>query len=240
MSSTLQRTTMALVAIMASLSCYGQDLKGVYIAMEESFGQVVTHELKFSETYSTHTVYQVEPAFFIRTLGGFYKQTQDSILVELEFNSDYEKDSVTTRKFGYEIEGDQLIINKNKDRIYTKMVPQEQELDGTWLFGTRGPDLGQERRGDSRSRKTLKFLIDGRFQWIAYDIESFRFMGSGGGNYTSSNGKYIEQVDYFSRDNKRAGAQLSFIYTLAEDDWHHIGNNSRGDPMYEIWMKRRR
>lgn len=83
-------------------------------------------------------------------------------------------------------------------------------------------------------------MIDGRFQWIAFDVDSFGFMGTGGGNYSSTEGKYTEQVEYFSRDNKRAGATLKFIYTLNEDDWHHIGNNSRGEPMYEIWMRRNR
>ena len=83
-------------------------------------------------------------------------------------------------------------------------------------------------------------MIDGRFQWIAYDVGDFRFMGTGGGNYTAEDGKYTENVEYFSRDNSRAGTSLKFMYKVHEDDWHHIGNNSRGEPMYEIWMRRNR
>ena len=218
----------------------GQKLNGVYIAMEESFGNVITHELKFGDTFSTHSVYQADPPFFIKTLGGFYKQSKDSIMLVLEFNSDYAKDSVTMKTLSYSVEGNKLILNGNQKRVYEKLDTMEQDLDGTWLFGTRGPDLGQDRRGDSRTRKTLKFLIDGRFQWIAYDVKDFRFMGTGGGNFSSKDGEYTERIEYFSRDNNRAGASLSFMYTVHEDDWHHIGSNSRGKPMYEIWMRRNR
>ena len=235
-----------LIIVIASLiGCshyllHAQELKGVYVAMEESFGQVITHELKFGNTFSTHTVYQVDSPFFIKTLGGFYEQKEDVILLVLEFNSDYAKDSITTKTLSYELDGDKLILNGNKKRIYVKQAVISQDLDGTWLFGTRGPDLGQDRRGDTRSRKTLKFMIDGRFQWIAYDVGDFRFMGTGGGNYTAEDGKYTENVEYFSRDNSRAGTSLKFMYKVHEDDWHHIGNNSRGEPMYEIWMRRNR
>lgn len=240
MKNSMQLIVCALLFTCLVGSAQDEKLNGVYLAMEESFGNIISHEIKFGDTYSTHTEYQVDPPFFIKAQGGFYKQSKDSILVLLEFNSDFAKDSVTTRRFGYKLDGNTLIINGNEDRVYQKQVAIEQDLDGTWLFGTRGPDIGQERRGDSRDRKTLKFLIDGRFQWIAYNVADFRFMGTGGGNYTARDGKYSEQIEYFSRDNARVGATLDFIYTVHEGDWHHIGNNSRGDPMYEIWMQRRR
>lgn len=111
-------------------------------------------------------------------------------------------------------------------------------MDGAWLFATRGPDNGQERRGEESSRKTLKFLKDGTFQWIAYDTDSFKFSGTGGGNYRAKNGIYTEQITYFSRDSSRVGATLEFKYDLKGNDWNHTGTNSKGEPMYEIWTKR--
>ena len=89
-----------------------------------------------------------------------------------------------------------------------------------------------------KPRKTLKFLLDGRFQWIAYNTDSFEFHGTGGGAYTSENGIYTENIGYFSRDNTRVGATLEFNYELKGNDWHHTGKNSKGEPMYEIWAKR--
>ena len=221
-------------------SVQGQSLHGVYMATQEKEGKTITHELKFSDSYSTHTVYEAEPARFIKTLGGFYTMNGDSLFVDLEFNSDYAKDSVAAKRLGIQIKDNNLIINGNEDRVYTRVAAVEQDLDGAWLFGTRGPDTGQERRGDSRDRKTLKFLIDGRFQWIAYTIGSFRFSGTGGGKFTSENGKYVEHIEFFSRDNSRVGAELGFTYERQGDDWHHKGKNSKGEPMYEIWMKRKR
>jgi hypothetical protein len=65
-----------------------------------------------------------------------------------------------------------------------------------------------------------------------------KFSGTGGGSFTSENGKYVESIEFFSRDNTRVGAVLEFKYELKGDDWHHTGLNSKGEPMYEIWAKR--
>ncbi|MGB3144525.1 MAG: hypothetical protein WBB24_10480, partial [Maribacter sp.] len=111
-------------------------------------------------------------------------------------------------------------------------------LDSAWLFATRGPDTGQDRRGEESARKTLKFLKDGTFQWIAYDTDTMKFSGTGGGNFTSSNGVYTENIEFFSRDNARVGASLKFNYELKDDDWYHTGKNSKGEPMFEIWSRR--
>ena len=66
-----------------------------------------------------------------------------------------------------------------------------------------------------------------------------QFKGTGGGNYTSKDGVYTENIEYFSRDNSRVGASLEFNYEVKENDWHHTGNNSKGEPMYEIWARRK-
>ena len=41
---------------------------------------------------------------------------------------------------------------------------------------------GEQRRDLTRSRKTMKFLLDGYFQWTAFDTASMAFKGAGGGN----------------------------------------------------------
>lgn len=116
--------------------------------------------------------------------------------------------------------------------------PCSQDLDGAWLFATRGLDKGQKRRGEQSSRKTLKFLKDGTFQWIVYEPDSFRFSGTGGGRYFDNNAVYKEHIEFFSRDSFRVGATLEFGYKLKGTDWHHTGENSKGEPVYEIWARR--
>ena len=84
----------------------------------------------------------------------------------------------------------------------------------------------------------MKILSGTRFQWIAYNIETKEFKGTGGGRYTTENGRYTEQIEFFSKDDARVGAELGFDYELKEGEWHHSGLNSKGKPMYEIWSKR--
>ena len=62
----------------------------------------------------------------------------------------------------------------------------------------------------------MKILSGSRFQWIAYNTETRQFMGTGGGTYLTANGKYIEQIEFFSRDNSRVGAKLDFEFKLDE------------------------
>ena len=96
-------------------------------------------------------------------------------------------------------------------------------------FRTRNTDL---------PRKTMKILIDGFFQWIAFNTETFKFSGSGGGEYETLDGKYIEIIQYFSRDDSRVGAELDFNYEVKNKDWYHSGFSSKGNPINEVWTIR--
>ena len=60
-------------------------------------------------------------------------------------------------------------------------------------------------------------------------------MGTGGGTYTTDEGKYIENIEFFSRDQTRVGAALSFDFELKEGKWHHSGKSSKGKDIYEVW-----
>ena len=185
-----------------------------------------------------HSAYTIDPPNFIKTVGGFYTAKNNILKVNLEFNSDYETNGATQLALPYTMEGSSLVLKTADGLTFEPSAKIAQDLDGQWLFATRGPDEGQERRGEESSRKTLKFLMDGHFQWIAYDTKTFKFSGTGGGNFTSKNGIYTETISYFSKDNSRVGASLKFNYSLKGGDWHHKGKNSKGEPMYEIWSKR--
>lgn len=102
----------------------------------------------------------------------------------------------------------------------------------------RVKDNKEQRRDTNRSRKTMKILKDGFFQWIAFNTKTFSFHGSGGGRYSAEGGNYTENIDYFSRDDKKVGISLSFQYQKKGMDWHHTGFSSKGDPLHEIWSTR--
>jgi hypothetical protein len=207
---------------------------GVYLSDQDN----THHELKIGNGYLTYSVYKLEPAEFIKTVGGYYTADEKMLKVQLEFNSDFEKDGIRAMEMPFSMDGDNIIVHMEDAITFRKKESLNQALDGQWLFATRGPDTGQERRGDENPRKTLKFLMDGRFQWIAYQTETMAFSGTGGGSFTSVDGVYTENIEFFSRDSDRVGASLEFNYEIKGDDWHHTGNNSRGEPMYEIWSRR--
>ncbi len=218
-----------------------QSVHGVYLGAEAENPSLL-HEIKMNKDYFVHTTYTPSSspggAGFGQTIGGYYTANADSLMVDLEFNSNFVNDSIKQVHYSYRMNGDTLILNSPVRLVLIPAGKGKQDLDGNWLFATRGPDTGQERRGNESPRKTLKYLQDGYFQWIAYNTETMRFSGSGGGLYTAIDGTYTETITYFSRDNSRVGAVLEFNYDLQGTDWHHKGKNSRGEPMYEIWARR--
>jgi hypothetical protein len=228
-----------LAALVYSCSILAQPAPGVYLGTDAE-KPYLFHEVKINNNYIIHSVYKPLPMGygFIQTSGGYYTAKADSLQIDFEFNSNFANDSIRQALYGYSMYGDTLILKTPSILVFIPAQKKKQDLDGTWLFATRGPDTGQERRGNESPRKTLKFLQDGYFQWIAYNTETMQFSGTGGGRFTAIDGNYTETITYFSRDNSRVGAMLDFQYDLQGKDWHHKGENSRGESMYEIWARR--
>lgn len=198
------------------------------------------YELRiYSDKYFSSTKYNLESKEFISTMGGLYS-LEDVYYEVLEFNS---KDS---SKVGDTIFYSNIKIKMKNDSGSMKIDGKEfskntdeNNLSGSWLMS------GIERRGEmrmrdvNRPRKTMKILAGNRFQWIAYDISKKGFYGTGGGTYTAVDGKYVENIDFFSRDSNTVGKSLEFDFEIKDGDWHHKGFSSKGDPKYEIWTQRK-
>ena len=188
-------------------------------------GQEIPHRILMDDEYYVETHFTTQPNQFIKTIGGFYQKKGNNLMVALEFNSNFSNDSIK-----------HIVIN-DQDR-WKEISKTNLPLQGKWLMAGR-VNGHQERRTDTnRPRKTMKILIEGFFQWIAYNTESFSFHGTGGGTYTAKDGTYAEMIDYFSRDNNKVGISLDFEYAKKGMDWHHQGFSSKGDPLYEIWTYR--
>ncbi|MGA1545625.1 MAG: hypothetical protein ACO349_01610 [Flavobacteriaceae bacterium] len=197
----------------------------VYHFKSEQNGKSIIHRLMLDENYLVETQFSSQPAEFILTRGGFYSEKEGVFEVELEFNSNYESDG-------------QKQLKISKDSTWEEVSKERLDLNGKWLMAGRMTDEGERRRDTTGPRKTMKFLNNGYFQWIAFNTESFQFFGSGGGFYTTDQGNYTEHIEFFSRDNKSVGRILPFQYSLKGTDWHHQGKSSKGVPMHEIWAKR--
>ena len=175
--------------------------------------------------YLVATEFNKTSGAFVKTYGGYYEIVGDSYQVSLEFNSDFEKDSIKS-------------IELTKDNNWRNISKPKSMLQGKWVMSGRYNNGEFRTRDTNLPRKTMKVLIDGFFQWIAFNTETFRFSGSGGGEYEAVDGKYIEKIQYFSRDDSRVGAELDFNYEVKEGNWHHSGLSSKGNPINEVWTLR--
>jgi hypothetical protein len=115
----------------------------------------------------------------------------------------------------------------------------EARLAGLWTITARKQNGALQPIHQTGTRKTVKILTGTRFQWAAIDPGTKQFMGTGGGTYTFQNGKYTEQIEFFSRDSSRVGSSLSFDGKLEEGNWHHSGLSSKGEPIYEVWGRKK-
>ena len=204
----------------------------------QNFGQVykvdkdgISTRVILDKEYIVLSKFESESGNFISTLGGYYKPGESLNLneyvydVNLEFNSNYDQDSI--KNFSIIKTSKWKNISKTNDILKGKWVMSGRYNNGE--FRTRNTDL---------PRKTMKILIDGFFQWIAFNTETFKFSGSGGGEYETLDGKYIEIIQYFSRDDSRVGAVLDFNYEIKNKDWYHSGLSSKGNPINEVWTIR--
>jgi len=207
-----------LILIFSNHSLFGQ----VFSFKSLQNGLKIEHRILMDDKYIVETQFTSNPNQFLKTIGGFYKKMGNEIIVKLEFNSNFSKDSLKTIS----------ISDKSK---WKKISGLTSLLQGKWLMSGRVRGKTERRRDTNQPRKTMKILVDGYFQWIAFNTNTFSFMGTGGGSYTAENGTYKEKIDYFSRDNKKVGISLSFSYSKKGQDWHHKGFSSKGDPIHEIW-----
>jgi hypothetical protein len=197
----------------------------VYSFTSQENGQQIEHRVLMDKEYFVETQFTSNPTQFIKTLGGFYQKKGNELKLALEFNSNFFKDSLKN-----------IVIN-NQDK-WQKISKITLPLQGKWLMAGRVNGEQEQRRDTNRPRKTMKILVDGYFQWIAFNTKSFSFHGTGGGAYTTVDGTYTETIDYFSRDNSKVGISLGFEYAKKGMDWHHKGFSSKGDPLHEIWTYR--
>lgn len=216
----MKKIILILILITSTISIYSQD--EVYSYIEKD----IVNRIIIDKNYFLMTSYKFNSNEFIKTIGGFYEKKGERYIVDLEFNSNFRNDSLSK-------------VEINKKSNWKKISLKENDLQGKWLMAGRIRNGKEQRRDLDRPRKTMKILINGYFQWIAFNTETFQFSGSGGGKYSTKNGIYSEKIEYFSRDNSRVGAKLKFDYKLKNEEWNHIGLSSKGDPMHELWVKRK-
>ena len=166
-----------------------------------------------------------------------YRSIYLDIAMTIEYNTTDPGQVGKTINSAYSIDGNKLTMSFMEAEWTREKEMTAPEFSGAYLITGRKRN-GELSRRTPGARKTMKILSGGYFQWIAYNTDTGDFFGTGGGTYTAEDGKYVEQIEFFSRDGTRVGAILSFDYSITDGEWHHSGFSSKGDPMYEIWTLR--
>ncbi|GAB3528338.1 hypothetical protein GCM10027443_06060 [Pontibacter brevis] len=180
---------------------------------------------------------------FLGTYGGTYTVEDGKITQKYEFNT-FDSTAVGKTATGsYTLMNDKLQLKGVKEAKGTETWEKIQAessaspLAGAWRIRARADENGQMSPMHPGPRKTIKMLAGNRFQWIAFNSETAGFFGTGGGTYTTQNGKYTENIEFFSRDSSRVGSQLAFDFEVKDGDWHHSGLSSTGKKINEIWHR---
>lgn len=229
-----------LVVCCISSTVFSQSLLGAWEATRTAAdGKEVRCVVIFADGYQVATWHDAKTGKFIATNGGKWSLNEDALTEVVEF------DSSTPDRVGSEVNV-KIKLTKNTLSIVGKPTVFKRidagtpgKLQGAWLMSGRIRNGKTQARDVSRPRKTMKILSGTRFQWIAYNTETKEFKGSGGGTYTTVNGKYTENIEFFSRDDSRVGASLKFDFSFKDGSWHHQGFSSKGAAMHEIWSVRK-
>lgn len=235
----MKKVIVFFICILCTLGIKAQHFTGAWERYHVSEnGDKLKSVVIFSEGYQVITTYDAVTGAFISTNGGAWTLTDNTMTEKVEF------DSVNPERVGTEVSFEVAINDTTMEIVGSDMKFKRiddgtpGELHGAWLMSGRIRDEKTQSRDTNRPRKTMKILSGTRFQWIAYNTETKQFMGTGGGTYTTLNGKYTESIKFFSRDDSRVGADLEFDYQLMDGAWHHSGLSSKGQPIYEIWSVR--
>lgn len=233
----MKKVLFLLVILSSTSRLYSQSLTGAWhLIRKDAAGKEVKNVVIFSDKHQVSTWYELETGAFISCNGGGWSAEGNTITELVEF------DTVTPDRVGESVSFE-FTLTDNKlsagDRVWERLDDGGPgALSGAWLITSRMRNDEMQSIDTSRPRKTMKILSGTRFQWIAFNTETKQFSGTGGGSYTTKNGNYTENIEFFSRDNSRVGASLEFNYELNLGNWQHSGKTSKGAPLYEVWSPR--
>ncbi len=236
----MKKTILCITGLMISISMQAQSLIGAWEMKHISeAGTPLRSVVIFSDGYQVISTFEATSGKFISSNGGTWKLNGDTITEKVEF--DTKNSERVGTEVSFKVSMNDSILKAVGSDMELKRIDKglPGKLQGAWLMSGRKRDGKIQQRDTNRPRKTMKILSGTCFQWIAYNTETKQFMGTGGGTYTTKNGTYTEQIEFFSRDDTRVGASLQFDYSLVDGAWHHSGLSSKGKPIYEIWSLRK-
>ncbi|MFW2475321.1 MAG: hypothetical protein ACN4EP_00300 [Sediminibacterium sp.] len=183
--------------------------------------------------------YNLEEKKFISSYGGSYTINGSQLMLKTEWNSLDSAKVGTDWNSTFTTSKNQLSLNGLPKKLERLDDGTPGALAGAWIItGSYSNDQVSKRRSPFFPRRTMKILSGKHFQWIAYNVVTKQFIDTGGGTYTTENGKYTETIHFFTKTAESVGKSLSFEYSFVDGDWRHKGQKSTGGPLDECWTKR--
>jgi hypothetical protein len=216
--------------LLLNISANAQTLKGSW----QNTDKETTTTIIATDNYLTVNVYDFRGKKFLESWGGKYIiGATNEAFIEIEFHSQNPDIVNSSQSYNINLKKKNLEFN---DKKFQKLdFAKENALSGLWRITARANEKGEMSEMKPGPRKTLKIMSGGYFQWFAINTQTREFSGTGGGRYMLVDGKYTEKIEFFSRDNNRVGAELSFEAEVKGKEWIHSGKSSKGDPIKEIW-----
>lgn len=244
MNSKLKWIIVSLICL-ASLVCL-TGLKPIFIEPEALIGAwgygPENHRTVMVSTGNIFSVttYDLPGKKFIQSYGGTLKVEGNKMVRMIEWNS------ADSSQVGKEIineialTGGNLVVKSTSETWERLDDGKPGALMGAWIITGSFSEDGKvsKRASPFYPRRTMKLLSGKYFQWIAYNVATKTFINAGGGSYTTDNGKYTEQVAFFTKTPESVGKTLVFDYSFVNGDWRHKGQKSTGGPMDECWSRR--
>ncbi len=228
-----------LTIILISISANAQNIIGSWERIHSSNdGKELKSIVIFTESHQSLSIIENKTGKLIHSNGGTWSLDGNTMTEVVEFDTDNPERVGSSVVFGIELNNNYLKIVGSDRKFFRNDDGGPGELNGAWLMSSRIRNGVMQKRETNRPRKTMKILSGTRFQWIAYDTSKKTFIATGGGTYTTKNGIYTENIEFFSRDISRVGMKLEFEYSLKDGNWNHKGFSSRGKAISEIWTKR--
>lgn len=230
------KSILLLLVLVFNLNMQAQSLQGSWKLAAENGKEVTGKEVIriYADSYFTEGAKDPDSNEFLWARGGEYHKKDDQVRIDFDTRQEKPTAELVAHKIEFEEENSFSIEQRDTIQKWTRVSGNKNELSGNWVITgrERNGEMNQMKPGD---RKTIKMLGGDRFQWVAFNSATGEFFGTGGGTYIAKDGKYVENIEFFSRDASRVGASLEFNYKVEDGSWVHSGKSSKGDPIKEIW-----
>jgi hypothetical protein len=220
-----------------SVQSFGQKFEGGWVRYHTEELEDVKTVMIVADNYLVATTYTLKGRYIGLSI---QKWTQNDLIIDLEivFDSDFPESTGERKQIELEFWADRMTFKGSSTRIWTRIDEvSTKELPGTWQIKQRTVGGVPEVMDPNSTRKTLKMLSDTRFQWVEYDTQKGELYGTAAGTYTAIDGKYIENVEMYSRDISKVGVSSGFDYVQVNGEWSYSGQSVEGTEIREVLRK---